>query len=315
VKACALALGRYPRINASFEDGGIIIHPNINIGVAVAVEDGLLLPVIGECKRLSLLEIAHTAHRLVAKADRGGFTSVELSGATFSISNMGMLGIEHFSAVIVPPQAAILAVSAIKERPVVRKGQVAAVAIFPSDHYVDDEAQFMHHVDLALEAVIKRSDRVVLLGVAPDAAEVDYGWVQVGPAISEDPLLFSITRFWEKPPRDLALRLREEGSFWNTFVLVARIRELLVLIMRALPNLCAAFVPLGATPGTWVEKTVVDTIYAQIPSVNFSEEVLQKHSQHLALCPVRNVKWSDLGDPGRVLAVLEWVGIRPQWSA
>jgi pyruvate dehydrogenase E2 component (dihydrolipoamide acetyltransferase) len=125
VKACALALGRYPRINASYVDEGIIIHPNINIGVAVAVEDGLILPVIHGCEQLSLLEISRAAHRLVAKSSRGGFTSDELSGATFSISNMGMLGIEHFAAVIVPPQAAILAVSAIKDRPVVRNGQLA----------------------------------------------------------------------------------------------------------------------------------------------------------------------------------------------
>ena len=125
VKACALALGRYPRMNASYVDDGLVIHPNINIGVAVAVEDGLILPVIRECERLSLLEISSAAHKLVAKASRGGFTSEELSGATFSISNMGMLGIEHFAAVIVPPQAAILAVSAIKDRPVVRAGQLA----------------------------------------------------------------------------------------------------------------------------------------------------------------------------------------------
>ncbi len=125
VKACALALGRYPRINASYVDEGIVIHPNINIGVAVAVEDGLILPVIHGCEQLSLLEISRAAHRLVSKSSRGGFTSGELSGATFSISNMGMLGVEHFAAVIVPPQAAILAVSAIKDRPVVRNGQLA----------------------------------------------------------------------------------------------------------------------------------------------------------------------------------------------
>jgi pyruvate dehydrogenase E2 component (dihydrolipoamide acetyltransferase) len=125
IKACTLALGRYPRMNASFENDGIRIHPSINIGMAVAVEDGLIVPVIKECQQLTLPEIARAAHRLVAKAAQGGFTSDELSGATFSISNMGMLGIEHFSAVIVPPQAAILAVSAIKERPVVRNGQLA----------------------------------------------------------------------------------------------------------------------------------------------------------------------------------------------
>jgi pyruvate dehydrogenase E2 component (dihydrolipoamide acetyltransferase) len=124
IKACSLALGRYPRMNASFENDGIRIHPSINIGMAVAVEDGLIVPVIRECQQLTLPEIARAAHRLVAKAAQGGFTADELSGATFSISNMGMLGVEHFSAVIVPPQAAILAVSAIKERPIVRNGQL-----------------------------------------------------------------------------------------------------------------------------------------------------------------------------------------------
>jgi pyruvate dehydrogenase E2 component (dihydrolipoamide acetyltransferase) len=124
IKGCTLALGRYPRMNASFENEGIRIHPSINIGMAVAVEDGLILPVIKECQQLTLPEIARASHRLIAKAAQGGFTADELSGATFSISNMGMLGVEHFAAVIVPPQAAILAVSAIKERPVVRNGQL-----------------------------------------------------------------------------------------------------------------------------------------------------------------------------------------------
>ena len=142
VKALALALARYPRINASYENDGITIHPNINIGVAVAVEDGLVVPVVRGCEQLSLIEIAGVAHRLVAKAGRGGFTSDELSGATFTISNMGMLGIEHFSAVIVPPQAAILAASAIKDRPVVRNGVLAVgktmMATMSCDHRIID---------------------------------------------------------------------------------------------------------------------------------------------------------------------------------
>jgi pyruvate dehydrogenase E2 component (dihydrolipoamide acetyltransferase) len=142
VKALALALARYPRINASFENDGITIHPNINIGVAVAVEDGLVVPVIRGCEQLSLIEIARVAHQLVAKAGRGVFTADELSGATFTISNMGMLGIEHFSAVIVPPQAAILAASAIKDRPVVRDGALAVgkimMATLSCDHRIID---------------------------------------------------------------------------------------------------------------------------------------------------------------------------------
>ena len=142
VKGTALALGRYPRMNSSYENDGITIRPQINIGVAVAVEDGLIVPVIRDCERLSLPEIARKSHLLVGKAARGGFTTDELSGATFTISNMGMLGIEHFAAVINPPQAAILAVSAIKDRPVVRDGKLAVgktmMVTLSCDHRIVD---------------------------------------------------------------------------------------------------------------------------------------------------------------------------------
>jgi len=142
VKGTALALGRYPRINSSYENDGITIRPQINIGVAVAVEDGLIVPVIRDCGRLSLPEIARKSHLLVGKAAHGGFTTDELSGATFTISNMGMLGIEHFAAVINPPQAAILAVSAIKDRPVVREGKLAVgktmMVTLSCDHRIVD---------------------------------------------------------------------------------------------------------------------------------------------------------------------------------
>jgi pyruvate dehydrogenase E2 component (dihydrolipoamide acetyltransferase) len=158
IKATALALSRYTRMNASFEDDGIVIYPNINIGMAVAVEDGLIVPVIHECERLTLPEIARAAHRLVTKAARGGFSGDDLSGATFTISNMGMLNVEHFAAVIVPPQAAILAVSAIKDRPVVRNGQLAVgktmMVTVACDHRIIDGvvgARFLNEIKRFLE--------------------------------------------------------------------------------------------------------------------------------------------------------------------
>ncbi|HJU10020.1 MAG TPA: dihydrolipoamide acetyltransferase family protein, partial [Candidatus Binataceae bacterium] len=158
VKATALALSRYTRMNASFEDDGIVIYPNINIGMAVAVEDGLIVPVIHECEQKTLPEISRAAHRLVQKAAHGGFSGEDLSGATFTISNMGMLGVEHFAAVIVPPQAAILAVSAVKEKPVVRNGQVVVgktmMLTVACDHRVIDGvvgARFLNEVKRFLE--------------------------------------------------------------------------------------------------------------------------------------------------------------------
>jgi pyruvate dehydrogenase E2 component (dihydrolipoamide acetyltransferase) len=158
IKATALALSRYTRMNASYQDDGIVIYPNINIGMAVAVEDGLIVPVIHECERKSLPEIAAAAHRLVSKAARGGFSGDDLSGGTFTISNMGMLGVEHFAAVIVPPQAAILAVSAVKEKPVVRNGQVVVgktmMITVACDHRIIDGvvgARFVNEIKRFLE--------------------------------------------------------------------------------------------------------------------------------------------------------------------
>jgi pyruvate dehydrogenase E2 component (dihydrolipoamide acetyltransferase) len=158
VKATALALSRYTRMNASYQDGGVVIYPNINIGMAVAVEDGLIVPVIHNCELLTLPEISAASHRLVGKAARGGFTGDDLSGATFTISNMGMLGVEHFAAVIVPPQAAILAVSAVKEKPVVRDGQLVVgktmMLTVACDHRIIDGvvgARFLNEIKRFLE--------------------------------------------------------------------------------------------------------------------------------------------------------------------
>ena len=158
IKATTLALSRYTRMNASFEDDGVVIYPNINIGMAVAVEDGLIVPVIHQCEQKTLPEISRAAHRLVAKAAHGGFSGEDLSGATFTISNMGMLGVEHFAAVIVPPQAAILAVSAVKDKPVVRNGQVVVgktmMLTVACDHRVIDGvvgARFLNEVKRFLE--------------------------------------------------------------------------------------------------------------------------------------------------------------------
>ncbi|HXQ20301.1 MAG TPA: dihydrolipoamide acetyltransferase family protein [Candidatus Acidoferrales bacterium] len=125
IRALAMTLPRHPRINASWSDGAIVYHDTVNIGVAIAVDDGLIAPVIRDCQHLSLRAIARVAAELMGKAEANRFSGDELTGATFTISNMGMLDIEEFSAVITPPQAAILAVGSIKDRPVVRDGHLA----------------------------------------------------------------------------------------------------------------------------------------------------------------------------------------------
>lgn len=126
LKATARALTRHPRLNASYRDGALEIYAEVNLGMAVSVEDGLIVPVLRNADQRSLGDIAGEARRLVALTKQGRFASEDLSGGTFTVSNMGMLDIESFTAVINPPQAAILAVGSIKQRPVVREGAVVA---------------------------------------------------------------------------------------------------------------------------------------------------------------------------------------------
>jgi pyruvate dehydrogenase E2 component (dihydrolipoamide acetyltransferase) len=126
LKGCAAALELHPQVNASFQSEAIRYHRRIHLGVAVAVEDGgLITPIIRNCAGKSLQDISREAKDLVARARSRKLNPDEYTGATFTVSNLGMMGIEEFSAVINPPEGAILAVGAVTEKPVVVKSQVA----------------------------------------------------------------------------------------------------------------------------------------------------------------------------------------------
>jgi len=125
VKACALALREHPRANGAYRDGRFELYSRVNVGVAVAANDALVVPTIFDADRKVLRQIAAEARELASKVRDGRITPPELSGATFTVSNLGMFGIDSFAAVINPPQAAILAVGAISERPVARDGAIS----------------------------------------------------------------------------------------------------------------------------------------------------------------------------------------------
>jgi pyruvate dehydrogenase E2 component (dihydrolipoamide acetyltransferase) len=124
IKAVALALKRNPAINAHYQDGKVRLFNRVHIGVAVALEDGLIVPVIRECDRKSLGEIAREAKGLIERARNKKLRPEEYSGGTFAISNLGMYDVVEFTAVIDPAHGAILAVGAIEEKPAVMNGQV-----------------------------------------------------------------------------------------------------------------------------------------------------------------------------------------------
>jgi pyruvate dehydrogenase E2 component (dihydrolipoamide acetyltransferase) len=127
VRACAIVLRQHPGVNASWGGDSILRHERINVGIAVATDDGLLVPVITDADRKSLGTIATESTALAARARSGALSLAEMSGGTFTISNLGMFGIDQFTAVLNPPEAAILAVGAASDVPVVRDGVLVAV--------------------------------------------------------------------------------------------------------------------------------------------------------------------------------------------
>ena len=159
VRAVAVTLRKHPGVNASFHGDAIRRHAGVHMGIAVAVEDGLITPVLRDCDRKSIFQIAMESRDLVERTRARKLRQQELSGATFSISNLGMFPVDEFSAIINPPEGAILAVGAIVDKPVVVDGQLAVGkrmrVTLSCDHRVMDGAmgaRFLSDLKLALEA-------------------------------------------------------------------------------------------------------------------------------------------------------------------
>ena len=158
VKACALALVAHPKFNSFFRGDHLEVHGAMNIGIAIALETGLILPGVSNCESKTLLQIAAATKDLIDRANNGSLRNEEYSSTTFSISNMGMFDVESFTAIIYPPHAAILAVGSVKEQPVVRDGQLAVgqmmKATLSTDHRVADGAEaamFLMEIKRVLE--------------------------------------------------------------------------------------------------------------------------------------------------------------------
>jgi pyruvate dehydrogenase E2 component (dihydrolipoamide acetyltransferase) len=124
VKACAMALKKHPQVNSQWREDAMIINHHVNIGVAVAVEDGLVVPVLNFADQMSLSQIGASVKDLAGKAKSKKLTPAEMDGSTFTVSNLGMFGITEFTSIINQPNSAILSVGAIVEKPVVRNGQI-----------------------------------------------------------------------------------------------------------------------------------------------------------------------------------------------
>jgi pyruvate dehydrogenase E2 component (dihydrolipoamide acetyltransferase) len=159
VKACALALREHPRANGSYRDGRLQLYSRVNVGVAVAAQDALVVPTVFDADEKSLGEIARETRALAERVRAGTVTPPELGGGTFTVSNLGMYGVSNFTAIINPPQAGILSVGALAPRAVVHEGEVVArntmTLVLACDHrilYGAEAAQFLARIRELLES-------------------------------------------------------------------------------------------------------------------------------------------------------------------
>jgi pyruvate dehydrogenase E2 component (dihydrolipoyllysine-residue acetyltransferase) len=145
MKACAVALKDYPKLNALWTEGGIELHEQVNLAMAVALEAGLITPVIKDAANKTLSAISASSKDLATRAREGGLNPDEYQGGTFTVSNMGMFGVESFSAIVNPPQAAIVAVSTIIQRAVFKDDEVVPVSLMKltlsADHRISNGAE------------------------------------------------------------------------------------------------------------------------------------------------------------------------------
>jgi pyruvate dehydrogenase E2 component (dihydrolipoamide acetyltransferase) len=158
VKACAIALREFPKANGAYRDGRFERYSRVNVGVAVAAEEALVVPTIFDADKKGLRQIAADTRAVAAKVRDGSVTPPELSGGTFTVSNLGMFGIDEFDAVVNMGQAAILAVGAIRELPAVRDGEVVPARLMKAtlscDHrvlYGAEGAEFLARIKQLLE--------------------------------------------------------------------------------------------------------------------------------------------------------------------
>lgn len=186
----------------------------------------------------------------------------------------------------------------------------AVVVLFPSDHFVLEEDQFMNHVDLAYHIVERDPSRLVLLGVEPCAPESEYGYILPvdGAAGFTRYGLRPVSRFIEKPDQQAAKELFHKGGLWNTMVMAFKAETLLGLARKVAPVLSRSFHRIWRSVGTPAENAVVEDVYRKIKPVNFSKDLLEaisaQYSSHLQVLPVRGVYWSDWGSEHRIKSML-----------
>ncbi len=189
----------------------------------------------------------------------------------------------------------------------------ATVVVYPSDHFIYPEEPFVDSVRQAVCAVDQLPDRLVLLGVAPNRSESEYGWIWPDRVLGKANgfCIHAVQRFQEKPDSEEAHAAMASGALWNTFVFAGKVEALWRLGWRCFPELLARFEQIGDAIGLAVERAMVEHMYETMPVRNFSRDLLMQASDQIATIELNGVVWSDWGKPQRIADTVTRLGIKP----
>ena len=192
----------------------------------------------------------------------------------------------------------------------------ATVAIFPADHFVFPEDRFVETVEQAIKATDVFQDRVLLLGARPTCLELEYGWIEPSGPLGwvRGSVVRHVHAFHEKPDTLQGLAALSHGALWNTFIMTAKVETLWKLGWNCIPEVMEQFQILEAAIGTSQEGATLDAIYHDMPKRNFSSDLLATSPESIGVIELKDVLWSDWGQPYRIADTLRMVGKEPAFS-
>lgn len=198
---------------------------------------------------------------------------------------------------------------------ILRYDEHALVAFFPSDHHYSKESEFMTGVASAFDLAETNAQSVILLGAPATHPEIEYGWIEPGATVTNfwGDGLRPIERFWEKPSYQIAQSLLDRGCLWNTFVMVGSVRAFVEMIRHATPEFFNDCEPILSLSDLAMEAERMQRVYEQLPTADFSRQVLSVSTDNLAVSSLGDIGWSDLGDPQRLIRTLFKSGSENPW--
>jgi len=198
---------------------------------------------------------------------------------------------------------------------IARSDPHAVIGLFPSDHHYENESAFRRATAAAYTLASCEPSRLVLLGAKPERPETDYGWIARGESlgmthVTRGHSVHRVDRFHEKPDLATATELLRGDALWNTFVMVGHISTFVDLLARSAPLMRSAFEWLRRAPDLEVERLEAEALYATLPSIDFSKDVLSQNPDRLSVLTLVDAGWTDLGHASRIQAILGSQGDR-----